>query len=96
MAEEKIRPVVVLTRARVASRLTRVVVAPVTTTRRDIPTEVTMGRAEGVADGSVANVDNVQLLDVDRLIHRAGHVSGARWAEFCGAVERMMGCTPIR
>lgn len=87
-----IRPVVVLTRRRVASRLSRVVVAPVTTTVRNIPTEVAVGSAEGVRDGSVANVDNLQLVDVARLLRRAGRVSATRWPEFCRAVATMMSC----
>ena len=91
-ADEKIRPVVVLTRRRIASRLTHVVVAPITSTVRDIPTEVPLGSAEGVRDGSVANLDNLQLLDVDRLLGRAGRVPTDRWPEFCRAVATMMNC----
>ena len=41
---DKVRPVVVLTRRRVASRLTRVLIAPVTTTVRGISTEVSERR----------------------------------------------------
>lgn len=89
---EKIRPVILLTRGRIASRLTRVVVAPVTSTVRDIATEVPVGQAEGVREGSVANLDNLQLLDVDRLLRRAGRVSEGRWSEFCRAVAKMMSC----
>ena len=90
--DEKIRPVVVLTRRRIASRLTHVVVAPITSTVRDIPTEVPLGSAEGVRDGSVANLDNLQLLDVDRLLGRAGRIPTDRWPEFCRAVATMMNC----
>ena len=89
---EEVRPVVVLTRRRIASRLTRIVVAPITSTVRDILTEVALGRAEGVLDGSVANVDNVQLLDAGRLLRRAGRVPDDRWLEFCYAVATMMSC----
>jgi len=91
-ADEKVRPVVVLTRRRIASRLTRVVVAPITSTVRDIPTEVPLGSAEGVRDGSVASLDNLQLLDVNRLLRRAGRVPADRWPEFCRAVATMMNC----
>lgn len=92
LPDEKIRPVVVLTRRRIASRLTKVVVAPITSRVRDIPTEVAVGQTEGVQEGSVANVDNLHLLDVDRLLRRAGRVSDGRWPEFCRAVSTMMGC----
>jgi mRNA interferase MazF len=92
MPGEKIRPVVVLTRASVAERLSRVVVAPVTSTVRGIATEVPLGSAEGVEDGCVANLDNVQLLSTSRLLRRAGRVDGLRWPEFCRAAARMMAC----
>lgn len=89
---DKVRPVLVLTRARVAPRLHRVLVAPVTTTVRGIATEVAMGAAEGVKDGSVANLDNVQLLPVDRLLRRAGTVDVARWPDVCSAMAAVMAC----
>lgn len=89
---DKVRPVVVLTRARIADRLTRVVMAPITTTVRDIATEVALGPDEGVAEGSVANLDNVQLLAVDRLLRQAGTVPAARWRDFCAATAAMMAC----
>lgn len=89
---DEVRPVVVLTRARVASSLTRVLVAPVTTTVRDMPQEVSLGQAEGVADGSVANLDNTQLLAVDRFIAPAGTIATDRWPEFCEAMRATIAC----
>ncbi|CAN5769285.1 type II toxin-antitoxin system PemK/MazF family toxin [soil metagenome] len=88
---DKVRPVVVLTRERVAPRLTRVVVAPVTTTVRGLATEVSLGEAEGLAE-SVANLDNAQLLAVGRLLRRAGTVAPSRWPEFCAAMHALMAC----
>ncbi len=88
---DKVRPVVVLTRGRVAPRLHRVLVAPITTTARGLPVEVPFGPAEGVAEGSVANFDNVQLLPVDRLLRQAGSAS-TRWGELCAAMGKVMAC----
>jgi mRNA interferase MazF len=45
---DKVRPVVVLTRSRVAPKLQRVLVAPITTTVRGLSTEVVLGTREGV------------------------------------------------
>jgi mRNA interferase MazF len=45
---DKRRPVLVLTRERFIPRLTSVLVAPVTTAVRGIPTEVAMGPADGM------------------------------------------------
>lgn len=89
---DKVRPVVVLTRARVASRLTRILVAPITTVVRSIPTEVSIGSAEGVKDGSVASLDNIQLVPVDRFLRRAGRIAPERWNEFCAAMSAVMDC----
>jgi len=89
---DKVRPVVVLTRQRVASRLARVLVAPITTTVRGLATEVPLGSAEGVRDGSVANLDNVQLVPAACLLRRAGLVAPERWTEFCSAMGKVMAC----
>lgn len=89
---DKIRPVMILTRARVADRLVRVLVAPVTTTVRDIATEVPLGPAEGMKAGSVANLDNLQLVAVEHLLRRAGSVPDRRWPEVCAAMAAVMAC----
>lgn len=89
---DKIRPVLVLTRSTVAPLLTRVVVAPITSVIRDLPVEVRLGADEGVADGSVANFDNVQLVPVSVLLHPAGALSELRWAECCQAMANVMAC----
>jgi mRNA interferase MazF len=89
---DKVRPVVVLTRRRVAPMLQRVLVAPVTSVVRGIPTEVPLGPGEGVKEGSVANLDNIQLVPVERLLGLAGLVPRGRWGEFCSAAAAMMAC----
>ncbi len=89
---DKVRPVVVLTRGRVADRLQRVLVAPITTTVRGLATEVALGEAEGVTQGCVANLDNAQLVPVDVLLRRAGRVNPSRWPEFCTAMAKVMAC----
>lgn len=89
---DRIRPVLVLTRARVAPRLRRVLVAPVTTTVRGIATEVPLGPEAGVRDGSVANLDNVQLVPVDCLLRPAGRVAAEAWPRFCAAMAAVMAC----
>lgn len=89
---DKVRPVVVLTRAGVASLLARVLVAPITSTVRGLPTEVGLGVAEGLGEDCVASLDNVQLLPVSRLLRPAGQVSSERWHEFCAAMGKVLAC----
>lgn len=89
---DKIRPVLILTRARIAPHLTRVVVAPITSIARGLSTEVVLGPAEGVAEGSIANFDNLQLVPVSNLLRKAGQVADDRWSECCAAATSMMAC----
>ncbi len=89
---DKVRPVLVLTRSAVADRLHRVLVAPVTTTVRDIPGEVPLGPDNGVVEGSVVNLDNVQLVPVAWLLQRAGVIERDRWSEVCQAMGHTIAC----
>jgi mRNA interferase MazF len=94
LSGEKIRPVVVLTRGTVAPLLGRVLVAPITSTIRSLRSEVPLGTAEGVVEGSVANLDNVQLVNVDRLLRQMGRVTADRWPEVCRALAWAIACAP--
>ncbi len=76
------RPVVVLTRGAVAEVRSRVSIAPVSRRARRISSEVPVGRTEGLARGSVVNVDNVltvpkELLEPNR-IGRLGEAATRR------------------
>ncbi|MGK2958385.1 MAG: type II toxin-antitoxin system PemK/MazF family toxin [Acidimicrobiales bacterium] len=90
---DKIRPVLLLTRSWVAPKLTRVLAAPITTTVRGIPCEVPVGNAEGVSLTSVANLDNTQLIETDRLLARVGVLTPERWKEVCAAMAHVIGCS---
>ncbi len=81
------RPVLLLSRDQAYRVLTRVAVAEITTTIRHIVVEVPLGRAEGLTRPSVANLDNVHSVKVDRLTERIGRLAPARRAE----VERALG-----
>jgi mRNA interferase MazF len=89
---EKIRPVLILTRGWVAQRLTRVLVAPVTSRARGIPSEVSVGMSEGLTQPSVVNLDNVQLIEVRRLLEVLGGMDSRRWPEVCAAMAHVIAC----
>jgi len=59
---DKRRPVVILTRDSALEFLGEVTVAPVTSTVRDIPTEVLLGPAEGMSRECAVNLDHVQTV----------------------------------
>ncbi len=56
---DKTRPVLVLTRELVRPHLSRVTVAPITSTIRGLSTEVAVGPANGLDHPSVVSCDNV-------------------------------------
>ena len=59
---DKQRPVVILTRTAALEFLSEVTVAPVTSTIRDIPTEVVLTRDDGMPRTCAANLDHVQTV----------------------------------
>ena len=56
------RPVVILTRNSALEFLGEVTIAPVTSTIRDIPTEVVLTRNDGVPRASAVNLDHIQTV----------------------------------
>jgi mRNA interferase MazF len=56
---DKTRPVLILTREAVRPYLTRVTLAPITSTVRGLSTEVPVGPANGLDHDSVVSCDNV-------------------------------------
>jgi mRNA interferase MazF len=89
---DKRRPVLILTREAFIPRLRRLLVAPVTTTVRRIPTEVRMGPDEGLPRPCAANFDNTFTLGVDRFVALAGVVPAGRLDEVCAAYRFAAGC----
>jgi mRNA interferase MazF len=58
----KRRPVLILTRDSALDVLSDVTVAPITTTIRDIPTEVVLGGTDGMPRECAVNLDHVQTV----------------------------------
>ncbi|MCI5133075.1 MAG: type II toxin-antitoxin system PemK/MazF family toxin [Candidatus Electrothrix sp. EH2] len=59
---DKKRPVLILTRNSVLEYLGEVTVAPITTTVRDIPSEVFLSRADGMPRDCAINCDHLQTV----------------------------------
>jgi mRNA interferase MazF len=90
-AEDKRRPVLVVTRSEAIPVLTWVVVAPITRTVRGIPTEIALGGAEGLSSESAATFDNLQPIRRSFLTQRVGDI-GPRRLEICAALEALADC----
>jgi mRNA interferase MazF len=91
-AEDKRRPVLIVTRSDAVSVLTWIVVAPVTRTVRSIPTEVTLGREHGLPDDCVASFDNLQPIRRSFLTQRVGALSIDQREEICRALQALADC----
>jgi mRNA interferase MazF len=89
---DKVRPVLVVTRERFVDRLSAVIVAPVTTTVRDIPTEVQLGPADGLGQVCAANFDNVFTLHRQRFHARISALRPDRLGELCAAYRFAAEC----
>jgi mRNA interferase MazF len=59
---DKKRPVLVLTRNSVLEYLTEVTIAPITTTVRNIPSEVWLSKADGMSRDCAINCDHLQTV----------------------------------
>ncbi|MGH7911964.1 MAG: type II toxin-antitoxin system PemK/MazF family toxin [Candidatus Dormibacteraceae bacterium] len=86
---DKRRPVVVLTRDSVLSHVTTVLVAPITTRIRNIPTEVPV---TGLPRDCVANLDNTSPLPKAQLVEHAGSLSPGQLRALCSAVRFAIDC----
>lgn len=89
---DKRRPVLVLTRERFVPRLASLLVAPVTTTVRGIPTEVPLGPSDGLPRTCAANFDNVFTLRVADFEERITRLSDSALTEVCAAYRFAAGC----
>ena len=63
----KRRPVVILTRDSALEFLDEVTVAPITSTIRDIPSEVPLAKADGMARECAVNLDHIQTVSRGRI-----------------------------
>lgn len=91
-AEDKRRPVLVVTRNEAIPVLSRVIVAPVIRTIRAIPTEVVLGSDEGLPVDCAASFDNLQPVNRHSLTERIGSLSASRRHEVCGALDALADC----
>ncbi len=87
------RPVVVLTRDAAIPRLRRALVAPCTTTLRELASEVVLEPgSDPIPRRSAVNLDSVENVSVATLTERIGRLSGERMTEVCDALAVAVDC----
>ncbi len=89
---QKRRPVLVVSRDEVIPVLNNVVVAPVTSTVRVIPTCIRVGPDEGLDHESVATFDNLAAVPKSVLTTRLGTLGIEGRRKICRALGAMADC----
>jgi len=90
--DEGRRPALILTRSEAIPVLRKVTVAFLTTTIREIPTEVRLGTEDGLPKECVVNLDNLRQVSRSFLSEPITTLSGPRMHEVCRALAIATGC----
>ncbi len=90
--DDKRRPVLVVSPDPLVAALRKVLVVPLTTTIRNVPTEVLLGARDGVPRDSAASCNDVRAVPRSLLVERVTTLSHERMLELCAALRRATGC----
>jgi len=83
---DKTRPVVVLTREAARAAMTKVTIAPITSTVKGLSSEVPVGPDNGLEQPSVISLDNVVTIPADLLGRSVGFLTSEQEALLAKAV----------
>ena len=88
---DKKRPVLILTRESAISVLNSVTIAPITSTIRNIPTELLLTEQDGLPQTCAANFDNLQTVPKSNIGDRITRLTSRRMEEAAEAVSFALG-----
>jgi mRNA interferase MazF len=88
---DKKRPVLILTRDSILEALGEVTIAPVTTTIRNIPSEVLLSEEDGMPRTSAVNLDHIQTVSKGKLGSVITTLSATRMQEVRSALLFALG-----
>jgi mRNA interferase MazF len=88
----KRRPVLIVSRNEAIPVLNNVVIAPVTSTIRMIPTCLPVGPGEGIDHDSVASFDSIAAVPKSVLTVRLGTLGVGSRERICAALEALADC----
>jgi len=89
---DKERPVLILTRRSALGYLARVTVAPITSTIREVPSEVALGIEDGMKQPCAVNLHNVVTVARDGLGRRVAQLGPDRMRQVCAALAFALEC----
>lgn len=89
---DKQRPALVLTRGSALEFLNTVTIAPITSTIRNIPTEVVLGVQDGMKSACAVNLDHVQTIACAAIGRRVASLTSERMSQVCIALAFALGC----
>ncbi len=91
-APDKRRPVLILSRDSALAVMRTALVAPITSTIHGLPSEVSVGIANGLKHPSAVNLDHVQTVRQSELFQFVGVVTAAQMHQVCEALGVAVGC----
>jgi mRNA interferase MazF len=83
---DKKRPVVILTRDSILEYLGEVTIAPVTSTIRDIPSEVFLSQQDGMRNECAINCDHIETVSKSKIGSLITTLSKEKLTKICGAL----------
>lgn len=86
------RPFLVMTRSAAIPVLHSVLAAPITRTVRNIPTEMSLGREDGMPEDCAASFDNLRVIPKAHLVERLCILDDVRVLEACAALRAAIDC----
>lgn len=89
---DKRRPVLVLSRPAALARLRTAVVAPISSTIHELPSEVPIGVDQGLKAPSVANLDHILTVEQADLRQWLGRLDASQMRLVCQAAAVALGC----
>ena len=86
------RPFLILTRDEAIGVLHQILAVPATRTVREIPTEVVLGRADGMPSACCLTLDNLTVIRTALCVERITRLSRERMREVCAALATATAC----
>ncbi len=88
---DKVRPALILTRTEAIDKLNAVTIIPITSTIREISSQVFLDRFDGMENECVVNVDNIQTVSKQKVGAYITHLSNERMDEVFEAMKFAFG-----